>query len=355
MKYFLFFLAIFSFCLNVFGRISPSFSLEYSAWNATHISVVTEGGEIDGLLRILEPIKGDFGFGETISIPQLAEFKTEDSRLIYDDWDVFRNSGNRVSGARMFLFLRKTEDSANEWRSAGLFSNDSEFGRIRYSVMWIEDGKAFAFAQMMDPGPTLLIDFNQTEDEVKTKTYELIQMRQSFDSAFELRDPGKLFKALKPFVVSDRGFVSYAVFTELEERGSSSLPVLRLIINDESSLIAHDRAAASFGKIGGVGVGGELTELLKSEIDFWQRVSPLQIRGWLDANDNSDTEKLNRHFSKTLQIIYQLRLMRFKPAEKVVTELRDFWLSSPQLRANVQMTDDCNAFLAEITAGRNQD
>ncbi|HVE59693.1 MAG TPA: hypothetical protein VNB22_22975, partial [Pyrinomonadaceae bacterium] len=99
-------LLIFLFCISESNAgIRPSFSLEYSAWNATHIVIAAEGEEIDGKLQILEPLKGDLGAGETIFLNQLAELKTENSRQICEDWNL-KSSVKYVSGSRMILFLR---------------------------------------------------------------------------------------------------------------------------------------------------------------------------------------------------------------------------------------------------------
>lgn len=67
----------------VVAGIRPSFSPEGCSWRASDIVVVTEGSQIDGKFQVLETWKGDLKPGETISVPELAQFKEKDARLIF--------------------------------------------------------------------------------------------------------------------------------------------------------------------------------------------------------------------------------------------------------------------------------
>ena len=62
--------------------IRPSFYAEECSWRATDIVVVSEGKKIDGIFEVLETWKGDLQPGETITIPEMAEFKAKDARLM---------------------------------------------------------------------------------------------------------------------------------------------------------------------------------------------------------------------------------------------------------------------------------
>src|SRR5213080_3129197 len=94
-------------CLTASAGIRPSFSPEQCSWRATDIVVVTEGAEIDGVLTILETLKGDLKPGATITIPEMAEFKSKEARLVPEPW--YQTSKNLppiyVTGNRMILFL----------------------------------------------------------------------------------------------------------------------------------------------------------------------------------------------------------------------------------------------------------
>ncbi|HVE55458.1 MAG TPA: hypothetical protein VNB22_01430, partial [Pyrinomonadaceae bacterium] len=241
----------------------------------------------------------------------------------------------------------KDNDSREIWKPTALLTE------LKTSVMWIENDKAYAFEQMQNPGPSLLIDLGQTESEVKTRVFEIIQKRNSFDRAFEIKSTKSMFENLRQFFTSEDAFIRLTTFKKLKEKGKSALPVLRFVLGDESALIAHDTAVQTFGEIGGESVGKELTALLKKETDFWKELSEPQIRNWKSRVDNNDAKIIDSHYSKILQTVYQLRLIKFKEAQNAVSELRRFWHSSNLLENKdglSQMTEDCDAYLKAISA-----
>src|SRR5689334_7675217 len=52
------------------GGVRPSFSLDYSAWNATEIAVV-ETSKQDGIFQVTEVWKGTLRSRQLISLPEL--------------------------------------------------------------------------------------------------------------------------------------------------------------------------------------------------------------------------------------------------------------------------------------------
>jgi hypothetical protein len=148
--------------------IRLSFFLEASSWRATDIVVVAEEEQIDGVMKVLETLNGDLKPGQVISIPELAEFKTKEARLIHTPWERGGSSAY-VTGARMILFLRdatttpadadedespggETKSPSSRWKTAGLMGHE-----IKYSTVWIEKGKTYCFSQVINPGPSLLV------------------------------------------------------------------------------------------------------------------------------------------------------------------------------------------------------
>lgn len=91
--------------------VRPSFSPQECSWQATDIVVVTEGEKIDGIFDVLETWNGELKPGETITIPEMAEFESSDARGI-DKWNWLKKekrSPEYVTGGRMILFLRDAE------------------------------------------------------------------------------------------------------------------------------------------------------------------------------------------------------------------------------------------------------
>ena len=108
------------------GAFAPSFHLEHSAWEATHVVVVTEGKKIDGVVEVLESWKGDLKKGDSFTLTELAAFAPAEARVVAkplfgkDDGPTIR-----VTCSRMVLFLkqkpksRRPEASTNHVEPAG--------------------------------------------------------------------------------------------------------------------------------------------------------------------------------------------------------------------------------------------
>ncbi len=340
------FLVILFFCSsNVYAGIRPSFALDYCAWNATDIVVATEGEEIDGNFTVLETLKGELYTNQLISVPELALFKSEQSRLVNDGFpgEVNNNPPRYVSGKKMILFLKK--DAADKWKSAAFF------GEMNVSVVWLEAGKAFAFAQIENPGPSILIEYSHSEIEIREKAYEIIETRNSIDSALKIKNKAGRAEELEKFVESDKYFIRREVFSELQKCGESALPVLRKLLNDDSLLGIHNEIIESLATAGGIKTGNELTAIVKEELKFWKKTAPDLEQDWWN---NIDSELINRrsHYSKVLEAIRQLKNLKFAGSKKIVMQFRDFWRSQPKLEDKnglSQMSEECDELLKEIS------
>src|SRR6267142_2365604 len=177
--WFIILLLLCGFASQIRAGIRPSFQLETCSWNATDIVVATEGKKIDGVFRVLESWKGDLNPGDTIKIPELASFQSEASRVVQSPW-YGKETKDRVivTGERMVLFLKRDVHNAVtetgnvapapapsiKWKSASFYDE------MNVSVVWIEEGHTFAFLQLVNPGPSLLVRFGFSEDELKSHT-----------------------------------------------------------------------------------------------------------------------------------------------------------------------------------------
>lgn len=87
-------------------------NLDYSTSNATEIIVATEGQEIDGVVEVLEVLKGELSIGAWIEVPRLRCFSRESGRrvrLAVEQPGLAWPDGTKVpsvvSCGRMYLFL----------------------------------------------------------------------------------------------------------------------------------------------------------------------------------------------------------------------------------------------------------
>lgn len=338
-------LFLFLLCVsNSNAGIRPSFSLDYCSWNATDIVVATEGREIDGNFTVLESLKGDFYNGETISISELSSFQSESSRSINQTW-INVEPLKYVTGSRMILFLKKKAGSKNVWEQANLF------GKMNTSVVWLENDKSFAFVQVENPGASILIDYEKSESEIKNRILEILQTQNSFDSAKETKNKKRRAEEIEPFASSELVFVRQAAFAKLQQCGKDALPVLRKILKDESRLNIHREAIESLVKVGSESAGNELTAIVKDELDFWKATAPKLKKEWANDFDDPDIEILRNHTSRVYAALYELKILKFVDSKKVVTQLRHFWHSTPQLESKnglSQITEECDDLLKNL-------
>ena len=328
----------------------PSFDLWDVSWQATHILVVTEGERIDGNVEVLASWKGDLPEGTVLRIPYLAVYK-DPSRRVTAPWWWERTEGpdqppsSSVTGSRMVLFLRETKaDGAERSRWMGASSTSG----MNVSVVWIEKDESYAFIQQINPGDSLLTALKMSEDELKDHVAEILETRDEFERSLRL-GPEKRAQALGQLVHSEIFPARVTAFEELEHCGEAALPVLRELLRDES-LPSHAEIVQIMARVGGDRVGPELTALVASELEHWRQVAPALQPGWWNAlsSEPEQTSALRERYTILLEALRGLKEIRYRGAESIVTELRDFWLSLPQLEDPSgldQMSRECDALL----------
>jgi hypothetical protein len=339
---------------GVFGWMLPSFRLDGCAWEATHIVVVTGGDKFDGCVKVVESWKGDLKRGDTITVPELAEFAPDKMRVISKGlFQKDKDLPASVTCSRMVLFLIKRQekgDGDKPGKTTWFPANDS-WKQMNVSVAWIEADKVFAFAQWINPGPSELIFWGMKESELSSRIEKVVGAQKTLAEAIRENEADKLLSAVPPLLRSDSSYVREAVIRQLGESGTKGLPALREILKDESFLNYHDAAILALGKAGGVTVGPELTEVLKKELAFWKKVGPgLKEEGWWNGAGVKweEVEGLRNHYSRVHAALRALKAIRFAECRETVTAFRDYWKSLPQLGGNGfdQLEKACDAVLA---------
>jgi len=364
-------LLLFLFAPHAAAGIRPSFVLEICSWRATHIVVATEGEKIDGVFRVLEAWKGDLAVGEIIRIPELAAFNSKKERTI-DFWqgENGRLSGPlEVTGERVVLFLRDgnqvtpdTEKVGGEesrivrlssvpsrWMSANSMSEE-----IKVSMVWIEQGDVYGFVQLMNPGPSSLHRLDWTEARMEREVKEILETREAFDNSLAIAEPSQRAEALQSFVSDSKFLVRDNALKELINCGAAALPVLRQIMNDETLDDIHGQAIDAFAQAGGLTVAPELTALLEKELSFWRQTAPILEKGWWNGvgfPSIDDVGPLRNRYGKIYSALVALKELRYRESEMLVTEVRDFWRSLPQLDDKSglnQISQECDSILKEL-------
>ena len=343
--------------------IRPSFGLEGNTWNATHIVVVTEGKTIDGIFRVLESWKGDLNPGDTIKVPELASFKAESSRTVSDPWyqKPGTNPGLVVTGDRMVLFLKNdSSNSVSEGGHNGLRStakmqwkSPNFYKDMTVSVVWIEQGKTYAFVQVMNPGPSLLISLGQSEEDLQDSEQKIKYVQDSFLQAAAITDPDRRAEALAPYLHHSLHEARDAAFEALGRTGKPALPVLQRMLADDSLLDIHGKLIEVLAEVGKGDVGPHLTAVVEKGLEFWRLTGPGLRRGWWNGtgfNSWEDSVPLRDRYMEVYGALLALRKRPYRESEKVVIQFRDFWHSLPQLQeiGSDQMTQACDDLLREL-------
>ncbi len=314
----------------------PSFSLDFETWYATDIVVATEGEAIDGNFQVLEVCKGDLKVGSQLSLSALAQFASEERRGVYvpGEGRLFApglvtekaKPKTYVSGSRMWLFLSKAMNAPQPTYSAS-----------PTSVAWIEPTDTYAFQQLSNPGPCVLTSLGMPESQLRARVNDLLQIQQGIANAAALPDPWQRVEALRPFARNPHFLVSEAAFAEIGKCGAAALPTLRAMLDDQSLRLQLHDVFKALGNAGGVAVGPELTRMLETETLFWKQETPHLQDDWLTGNGygmNPDyRELLFFHAGRLGGILSALQKVRYRGSLKAVTQLRNFWVSWPQLNA----------------------
>ena len=330
------------------GITPPSFDLDFCAWCAERIVVVTEGDKIDGAVEVLESWKGDCKKGDRLTVPELAAYAPEKMRAVSKN--LFRPAEvvpATVSGSRVVLFLKRTEEKiagVGPGRPVWVPVRGLWQPEMRESAAWVEAGKVFAFDS--DFG---LTSMGMTERQFKQKVDWVLGVQSTIAAAVRLDDPAKIAAALPPLFRPESGFVSGMVIHTLGEAGPKCLPALRGLLKDYSKLDLHSSVVWAMVAAGGDAAGPDLTELLKTELAVWKKVGPKLTAGWWDGKGIPFGEAfvLRFHSRRAGDALHFLAKMKHAGCREVVTEFRDLWRTLPS-GESPSLDKLCDAVLANL-------
>jgi hypothetical protein len=334
------------------GAIGPSFDLDGCCWKATHVVVVTEGKQLDGAIKVLESWKGDLRKGDRLTLPALAKFAPPEKRTIVFWGGRAANQPGAVTGQRMILFLRRKAEQGDPTKGS-LLPAAPTWKQMDVSVVWVEQGQAYAFLQFINPGPTRLSPLGLTEEKIRDRVRQFASAQSDLARAVAVSDPAKRAEALRALAGSPLYQVREAAFQQLGKAGKGALPVLRRMLGDTSLARHHGDVVQALAHAGGMAAGSDLKAIVERELAFWKKEGPNLKVGWWNGGGLNDEkcERLRNRYSVALQALRGLAEVRFDDSKKVVREFRDFWRSLPQLedRSGLnQMSQECDRVLSRL-------
>lgn len=332
----------------------PSFNLELSAWDATHIVLVSATAE-DGTFEVVESWKGELPPGHRISSPEMIPASDSIPVSLYSHETSTSPLTERIpkqtAGLRVVLFLSKTN-----FLSGPLEHMPHRYGpihTIKQSAVWIDEAKLYGFQNHWGVGPSSLEALRLTEAEMKARVDQVIQTQQNLANAIQIEDGARRAQQLKIYVKSEIFLAQYLAFKELGKTGVAGLPVLRAMLDDPEYSTVRSEVMRAYVQAGGASISMELVHRLKSEVDFWKATAPSLHEGWWNE-DARENDPLREKYSETLEIVRGLKNGNpSTEALSTVTELRDLWRSLPQLNDSNginQMADACDEVIQQQQA-----
>lgn len=335
--------------------IGSSFDLDYSIWRASHIVLATEGQTIDGKLAVLESWKGDLKPGSHVEVSKIAEFADEQKRRIPAWWDeaqVPEPYVRSVTGSKMVLFLIKAIDvpenkdakpGAPAWIPASHYG-DAGF---KVSVVWFERGEAYAFQQIMNPGPIRLHHL-RTAIEVKARIATHVMIESELDMAIDRNDPILAAQALRAFDGNKFHYGTVAAIESISQMGRDALPTLRQLLRDRTLRHRHPQIISAMVDAGDEAVAGDLADIVAAELEFWSKRAADLNEGRWNAGSTGQGPYPRERYSTLVHALRSLAPLRHAGCRRVVELTRELWQSTPVLHmiGNGQVVKSCDKVLA---------
>lgn len=366
---------VISLCAQMLAGIRPSFNLNYSAWDATHI-VLVRPATSPGMFEVVESWKGDLLPGEHVVVPELKPpsdaIPISVYRQTHDDGTLIYSSESKATKIpanspelRMVLFLKFKSDektpgqtridpALRQWKSADAFSD-----AMNASVLWIDSGEIYAFKQIMNPGPSVLVklaDYSGSryrmfsEDGVKERTTEVIKIQNELTEIVRVEDQSLRAERLKPYVRSEIFEASRFALEELGKAGVPAVPTILAMLDDPAFFDSSGDLVKVLVEAGGTTVGKDLALHLEKQLAFWRQTGPSLSFGWWNQ-DITPHAPLRQQYSQTYQLLIALEEIHYTPALNTALELRDFWRSLPQLNQRSgldQMSNEADSLVREL-------
>ena len=331
--------------------IRPSFSLDFCSWHATDI-VRVEVTPQPGVFRVVESWKGDLNAGNLVTVPELQPPAGAMDVVAYptEFTDIVRGGLSEQipaqhAGSQMFLFLKKEpEASSDHWKSADVF------GEMKTSAIWIDGGQLYAFQQLVNPGPSVLVPLGMSLDKMRNRVREIDRIQLELAKVTAIENGTARAGGLKVYVRSGIFEAQQLALSELRKSGPNALLAIREMLSDPAFVDEGTELVKAFAEAGGESVGEELNLRLQEQVRFWQATGPTLSVGWWNQ-DATPHAPLRERYTQTWELVLALERVHYRPASATAKQLGAFWRSLPQLNDASglnQMATECDKLVAEI-------
>jgi hypothetical protein len=324
----------------------PSFRLDFCAWHATHIVLVATT-PTDDVFAVTESWKGDLKPGDTLEVLALKPESAAVPISLYpdvkppghsDEYGVSGRIPRQPIGSQMILFLKRRHGpvtftqgtstrGASEWQAVS--------SEMKVSVVWIDGGQPYCFQQLMNPGPSTLSHCWQRTQQLNSpalrrRINEVLQTQDDLARVLDLEDRGARAEQLQLIVYRDVYEARKEALQGLGKAGSPALPAIRRIMDKPPIPYDSRDLIRALAEAAGEDAGKELNERLRQDLGYWRAIAGSLKEGWWNQ-DVKPEAPLRERYDETIELVRALDHERYRPAARTATELRDFWLSLPQL------------------------
>ena len=290
-------------------------NLSVCTWNASDILVmspVSKGGQF----RVVEAIQGDTPIGTVVTLAELAPPDGEVTSLadvaeFADIWSPrFRRDLEHRDilpappmGTldRVIVFLRRpgvepeytpgnVKADTVGWQPANWW------GDLRTSAIWLQDGEAYGYGQNINPGPSHLMRWKVTEEQVRAEIREVQKLRAAMDQA--LGNPSAAARRLQLVELvrsSDRTATASAL--QRLERNDEGADALEQLLLDPTLMEKHRQIVWSLQNIHAT---IHLARILEGETFYWGQKCRELPMNWIQSMSVHDPTEWHYALDVTL-------------------------------------------------------
>jgi hypothetical protein len=325
------------------AALGPSFNVDGCSWNATHIVLVQTTAN-EGVFSVAESWKGDLKPGDLFEVPELkpnqnavpiSSYPRRAGFDLQDKSGISEQTPRQPIGSRMVLFLKKQAESGTgtpvKWGPASA-------GGMKLSVLWIDGGKAFCFQRWGPTGgpnvlsPCVWWPVRSSDVAVFTaRIQEVLQAQVNLAQTLALKNVDVRAERLGSIALSNVYEAQREAIDALGKTGTVALPeILQVMDKPPAEHYDGDALIRVFVEASGKDSGRQLHARLQQDVIYWRTVGPTLTPDWLDQLIEVGSPLFVK-FQETSLLIRELEQEHYAPAAQTVGELRDFWVSQPQL------------------------
>lgn len=331
-------------------EIRASFNADAAAWAATDVVVVSEGDVIDGVVTVIEAWRGPLEPGAELTFSTLAHYRSESDRAVEPMFLQHALSETEtvefVTGERIVLFLERQIDG-----TLRLTDQRDEDGVG--SIAWIEENRAYARIQQVNPGGNGICSTRMSSLEFRGHVERVLALRDGFDRIEAFDDDLIRVMAIEPHCHDRRRFVSARAFEIIAGSKEPGANHLRRMATDyrTPNLGSAKAAISALRASGSKTLLATVHEVLDIELEYWRLVELPE--GWWSAQEPSRDIQTYRQLRygrlmAALQALDGIECLAGTDLHSSVMDMEALWSTRPELAtfSNPQVREHCARILA---------